>query len=80
MEMATTWELVGICFADAGKAEELVRELAFRKELRVDPEKALAAFVLWRRPEAKTVTAAPQAVTAAPQAVTASRRIRTAAA
>jgi hypothetical protein len=48
--MSSTWELVGICFADANRAEELVHELAFRRELRVEPEKALAAFALWRRP------------------------------
>ena len=56
--MSSTWELVGICFADANRAEELVRQLAFRKELRVEPEKALAAFALWRRP---AVVAAPRA-------------------
>jgi len=49
-EMATTWELMGVCIADAEKAEELVRDLAFRKELRLDPERALAAFVLSRHP------------------------------
>ncbi len=65
--MSTTWELVGICFADANRAEELVRELAFRKELRVEPEKALAAFTLWRRP---ALVAAPRT-----EAVT-SRRTR----
>jgi len=65
--MSTTWELVGICFADANRAEELVRELAFRKELRVEPEKALAAFTLWRRP---ALVAAPST-----EAVT-SRRTR----
>jgi hypothetical protein len=48
--MSSTWELVGICLADANRAEELVHELAFRKELRVEPEKALAAFTLWRGP------------------------------
>ncbi len=59
--MATTWELVGVCFADAAKAEELVRDLAFRKELRLDPEKALAAFVLWRRPAREAAPAADAA-------------------
>ena len=53
--MSTTWELVGVCFADAAKAEALARDLAFRRELRVDPERALAAFVLWRRPVRHTV-------------------------
>ena len=49
-EMSTTWELMKACLADAAKAEQLVRDLAFRKELKVDRETALAAFVLWRQP------------------------------
>ena len=46
--MATTWELLTICIDDAVRAEDLVRELAFRRELRLDPKKALAAFELRR--------------------------------
>jgi len=42
--MATTWEMVAICMEDAVRAEDLVRELAFRRELRIDPQRALAAF------------------------------------
>ena len=44
--MATTWELLAVCLEDAERAEDLVRQLAFRRELRVDPQKALAAFEL----------------------------------
>lgn len=56
--MSTTWELMGVCIADAEKAEDLVRELAFRNELRADPDKALAAFVLWHHPARTTATPA----------------------
>lgn len=48
--MSTTWELIESCFADARTAEALVRERAARRELRLDPESALAAFVLWKGP------------------------------
>jgi hypothetical protein len=44
--MSSTWELMAICTRDAARAEDLVRELAFRRELRLDPQKALAAFEL----------------------------------
>ena len=44
--MATTWEMVAICMEDAVRAEDLVRELAFRRDLRLDPQKALSAFKL----------------------------------
>jgi hypothetical protein len=47
--MATTWELMAICIEDAARAEDLVKELAFRRELRLDPLKALAAFELRAR-------------------------------
>ena len=43
-EMATTWEMIAVCIEDAVRAEDLVRELAFRRELRLDPQKALSAF------------------------------------
>jgi hypothetical protein len=49
--MATTWELLAICLEDAVRAEDLVRELAFRRELRVDPQKALSAFELRAKPQ-----------------------------
>jgi hypothetical protein len=49
--MATTWELMAVCIEDAVRAEDLVRELAFRRELRIDPQRALAAFELRARPE-----------------------------
>jgi len=44
--MATTWELMAVCIEDAKRAEDLVRELAFRRELRLDPQRALSAFEL----------------------------------
>jgi len=51
-EMQTTWELMAVCIEDAGRAEDLVSELAFRRELRTDPQNALAVFELQRtRPE-----------------------------
>ena len=53
--MSITWELVKTSIADAQRADELVHQLAFRRELRIDPEKALAAFALWRRPAARPV-------------------------
>lgn len=48
--MSTTWEMIAMALGDAAKAEDLVRELAFRRELRVDPLRALGSFHLWRRP------------------------------
>jgi hypothetical protein len=48
--MSSTWELMAICTRDAARAEDLVRELAFRRELRLDPQKALAAFELRAKP------------------------------
>jgi hypothetical protein len=48
--MATTWELMVVCIDDAVRAEDLVRELAFRRELRLDPQKALSAFELRAKP------------------------------
>ncbi len=38
--MATTWEMIAVCIQDSVKAEDLARELAFRRELRIDPQKA----------------------------------------
>jgi hypothetical protein len=52
MKLATTWELMAVCIEDAARAEDLVSELAFRRELRFDPQNALAAFELHKtRPE-----------------------------
>ena len=48
--MSSTWELMAICTRDAARAEDLVRELAFRRELRLDPQKALSAFELRKKP------------------------------
>jgi hypothetical protein len=48
--MSSTWELMAVCIQDAARAEDLVRELAFRRELRFDPQKALAAFDLRAKP------------------------------
>ena len=48
--MSSTWELMVVCIEDAARAEELVRELAFRRELRFDPQKALSAFELRAKP------------------------------
>jgi len=50
-EMATTWEMIAVSLRDAVRAEDLVRELAFRRELRIDPQKALSAFQLRSKPE-----------------------------
>lgn len=49
-EMTRTWELMAVCIEDAARAEDLVRELAFRRELRLDPQKALSAFELRAKP------------------------------
>jgi hypothetical protein len=48
--MTTTWEMIAVCIEDAARAEDLVRELAFRRELRLDPQSALAAFELRAKP------------------------------
>jgi hypothetical protein len=48
--MATTWEMIAICMEDAVRAEDLVKELAFRRELRIDPHKALSASELRAKP------------------------------
>ena len=48
--MATTWEMIAVCIEDAVRAEDLVRELAFRQELRLDPMKALSAFEIRSKP------------------------------
>ena len=48
--MSSTWELMAICIEDAARAEDLVTEVAFRRELRVDPQKALSAFELRAKP------------------------------
>lgn len=49
--MSNTWELMAVCTRDAARAEEMVREIAFRRELRLDPQKALSAFELRAKPE-----------------------------
>jgi hypothetical protein len=48
--MSTTWEMITTSIQDAIRAEDLVRELAFRRELRLDPQKALSAFELRSKP------------------------------
>jgi hypothetical protein len=48
--MATTWEMIAICMEDAVRAEVLTKELAFRRELRIDPQKALSVFELREKP------------------------------
>jgi hypothetical protein len=48
--MATTWEMIAVCIEDAVRAEDLVREVAFRRELRLDPQKALSAFEIRSKP------------------------------
>jgi hypothetical protein len=45
--MATMWGLIQVSLADAARAEELIHDLAARRELRIDPEAALAGFSLW---------------------------------
>jgi hypothetical protein len=44
--MATMWRLIEMCIADARLAEDLTRDLAARRELRLDPNAALAGFSL----------------------------------
>ncbi len=44
--MSTVWALIEACFADARKAEELLRSVERRRELALDPEYALADFVV----------------------------------
>jgi hypothetical protein len=48
--MATTWEMIAMCMEDAVRAEDLAREIAFRRELRIDPQRALSAFELRAKP------------------------------
>jgi len=48
--MSSTWELMVVCIEDAARAEDLMRQLAFRRELRLDPQKALSAFELRKKP------------------------------
>ncbi len=48
--MSSMWALIEVCFADARKAEEMLGELSAKRELRFDPENALAAFALWKGP------------------------------
>jgi hypothetical protein len=48
--MATTWDMIESCLRDAVTAEDLVPELAFRRELRLDPQNALDAFELRAKP------------------------------
>jgi hypothetical protein len=38
--------MIAVCMEDAVRAEDLVKELAFRRDLRLDPQKALGAFKL----------------------------------
>jgi hypothetical protein len=45
--MATMWGLIEMCLADARRADDLVADLAARRELRLDPDTALAGFALW---------------------------------
>jgi hypothetical protein len=42
--------MIAVCIEDAARAEDLIKELAFRRELRVDPQKALSAFELGSKP------------------------------
>ena len=53
--MATMWSLIEMCFADAHRAEDLTRDLTARRELRLDPESALAGFGLFERTAARSV-------------------------
>ena len=46
--MATMWTLIEVCIADARRAEDLTSDLTARRELRLDPDSALAGFSLWR--------------------------------
>jgi hypothetical protein len=48
--MSSTWELMVVCIEDAARAEDLTKQLAFRRELRLDPQTALSAFELRGKP------------------------------
>ena len=50
VRMSSMWALIEACFADARKAEEMLGDLSAKRELRLDPENALAAFVIWKGP------------------------------
>jgi hypothetical protein len=49
-QMKNTWELMAVCLDDAARAEQLASDLGFRRELRVDPQRALEVFELRSRP------------------------------
>jgi hypothetical protein len=44
--MSTMWALIEAVFADARKAEELLRDVERRRSFALDPEAALAGFVV----------------------------------
>ena len=48
--MKNTWELMTVCLDDAARAEDLAGDLGFRRELRIDPQRALEVFELRSRP------------------------------
>jgi hypothetical protein len=45
-EMSTVWALIEAVFADARKAEELLRDAERRRDFALDPENALSGFVV----------------------------------
>jgi hypothetical protein len=53
--MATMWTLIEMCIMDARRAEDLTRDIAARRELRLDPDTALAGFSLWPGTAARRV-------------------------
>jgi hypothetical protein len=44
--MSTVWTLIEAVFADARKAEDLLRDVERRRDFALDPERALAGFVV----------------------------------
>jgi hypothetical protein len=44
--MSTMWALIEAVFADARKAEELLRDVERRRDFALDPDAALAGFVV----------------------------------
>ena len=44
--MSTVWTLIEAVFADARRAEELLRNVERRRDLELDPERALSGFMV----------------------------------
>jgi hypothetical protein len=48
--MSNVWALIEESFVDAHKAEDLLRDAQGRREIRLDPDAALALFAAATRP------------------------------